>query len=416
MSNKEVVKVIQTASHFQMEIELAQAHHGVAVVDVFNAEWGHCKALNETFRRLFTDAGDDIYIRFLAVECNAVLQTLRNPDPHQAALEKPKTMAYHPDTNSAHWEPILEAQVNHSKPYFFFYKEGKVRGHMIGVDTPKIYKFIRGLCATQEPASKFITNQSLMNFWVKHFSEVESEVTSNELFLSLMKDRVSKEDFTPEQIQSIEFFAGSKAGMINAEGLQKWVEDRDFMEAVAAVAPDEVSSPLPEGPEDHEAEGNVEEGEEAVAEGEDGEQPPAAEGEGAEGEGAAPAEEAPAGEEGAAPAEGAPAPPAEEPPVAPAEDTPASPADEAPAAPAEESSAPPPAEETPAPPAEEAPPAPVEEAPPAPAEEAPAPAEEAPAPPVEQEEEAPAAPAEEAPAPLAEESPAEEAPAAEGEA
>lgn len=71
--SKDVVRNITTAMQLQSELQLAQAQHGVAVLDIYNSEWGHCKALGETFRRLYTDAGDVIYLRFFSVECNAVL-------------------------------------------------------------------------------------------------------------------------------------------------------------------------------------------------------------------------------------------------------------------------------------------------------------------------------------------------------
>eukprot|EP00796_Vickermania_ingenoplastis_P008230 gene8230-5752_t len=414
--NKEVVKVVETATQLQQELELAQAQHGVCILDIYNAEWGPCKALNETFRRLFTDAGDDIYIRFFAVECNKVLETYRNPDPHTAAQTKQKTMEYHPDTFPECWEPILESRQNHSKPFFLYYKEGKIRARQEGVDTPKIYKFIRSLCTPQKPASEFITNESLMNFWLKYFSEVESEVTSVEFFRCLVRERSSNEEFTPEQIQSMEVFAECKGGMISAEGLQKWTGERDFMETVAAVVPDaapiepypeeepaaeEAAAPSPEGEEGEagDAEGDTKpdstEGAEAPADGgeapaDGGEAPAEAPADGGEAPTEAPADggEAPAEAPVEAPADGGEA-PAEAPVEAPAEAPVEAPADggEAPAetpaeAPVDGGEAPSAADAAAAPPAEES--APPAEEPVAasaePAEEAAAPPAEAPAP------------------------------------
>lgn len=235
-AHKEVVKVIDTANEFQTALELGQVQRGVVVLDVFNAEWGHCKAISETFRRLFTDAGDEISIRFYAVECNKILHTLRNPDPHQPPRLKPKQIEFHLDTTPACWESILEGRQDHSKPYFVYYKEGKIRGHQEGVDTPKIYNSIHRLCATQAPASKSISDPALLEFWNTHFSAGESVVTSTEFFSALEKTLGMGSPVLLQDVEraKIEELAGDSKGNISAEGLQKWIGGQEFTQALCS--------------------------------------------------------------------------------------------------------------------------------------------------------------------------------------
>lgn len=243
-ANKEVVKLIDTCNEFQTALEVGQVQQGVVICDIFNAEWGHCKALNEAFRRLFTDAGDEISIRFYAVECNKVLHTLHHPDPHQPPRVKPKQMEFHPDTTPACWESILSSRQDHSKPYFLYFKEGKLRGHQEGVDTPKIYKCIHDLCATQTPASKTLSNETVMTFWLRYFSEKESVITSTEFLFAL--EKMLGVD-TPEYLHDDERanileLAGVSNGRISAGGLQNWIgEDGDFTQVLCTLFP---NSPL----------------------------------------------------------------------------------------------------------------------------------------------------------------------------
>ncbi|CAJ1012797.1 hypothetical protein Q4I28_008110 [Leishmania naiffi] len=178
--HKDVVKNITKASQLEDELQLSQAQHGVVVLDVYNAEWGHCKALSDTFRRLFTDAGDLVHLRFFAVECNAVLESLNDPDEVKVHRPRQKGMEVSKDTLVGFWKGILEQRQNHSKPFFAFYKEGKMRAQLEGIDTPKICRIVHNLCKQQNAASEYIMNADALHFWESHFSLSESEVAVSE--------------------------------------------------------------------------------------------------------------------------------------------------------------------------------------------------------------------------------------------
>ncbi|KAG5464884.1 hypothetical protein LSCM4_00330 [Leishmania orientalis] len=179
-AHKDVVKNITTASELESELQLSQAQHGVAVLDVYNAEWGHCKALSDTFRRLFTDSSDLVHLRFFSVECNAVLESLNDPEEVQARRPRQKGMEFSKDTLVSFWKEMLEQRQNHSKPFFAFYKEGKMRAQLEGIDTPKICRIVHDLCKQQNAASEYATNADVLQFWESHFSLTESAVSVSE--------------------------------------------------------------------------------------------------------------------------------------------------------------------------------------------------------------------------------------------
>ncbi|CBZ26161.1 conserved hypothetical protein [Leishmania mexicana MHOM/GT/2001/U1103] len=179
-AHKDVVKNITTASQLEGELQLSQAQHGVAVLDVYNAEWGHCKALSDTFRRLFTDVGDLVHLRFFSVECNAVLESLKDPDEMKPHHPQQKGTVFSKDTLVSFWKEMLEKRQNHSKPFFAFYKEGRLRTQLEGIDTPKICRIVRDLCNQQNTVSEYVTNADVLRFWESHFSLSENEVAASE--------------------------------------------------------------------------------------------------------------------------------------------------------------------------------------------------------------------------------------------
>jgi hypothetical protein len=239
-SHKDVVKNITTASQLEGELQLSQAQHGVAVLDIYNAEWGHCKALSETFRRLSTDAGDMVHLRFFSVECNAVLESLHNPDEAKAPPRQ-KGMEFSPETLVSFWSKMLEQRQNHSKPYFAFYKEGKMRTHLEGIDTPKICRIVHDLCKQQNAAAEYITNQDVLRFWESNFSPLENEVRTSE-FTHAMRALLGADaaglsnDDMAHVTAAVQ--GGDGGGIVSASSLQSFVGDsgtlRDAL--VAAIA------------------------------------------------------------------------------------------------------------------------------------------------------------------------------------
>lgn len=236
-SHKDVVKNITTASQLEGELQLSQAQHGVAVLDIYNAEWGHCKALSETFRRLSTDAGDMVHLRFFSVECNAVLDSLHNPEDAKAPPRQ-KGMEFSPETLVAFWSKMLEQRQNHSKPYFAFYKEGKMRSHLEGIDTPKICRIVHDLCKQQNAAAEYITNQDVLRFWESNFSPAENEVGVSEFnravraLLGADAAELSGDDLA--HLTAAVHTGGGE--MVSASSLQAFVGDNGTLrEALMAV-------------------------------------------------------------------------------------------------------------------------------------------------------------------------------------
>ncbi|CAD2212818.1 hypothetical protein, conserved [Angomonas deanei] len=234
--NKEVVKDITSASQLENELQISQAQHGVAVLDIYNAEWGNAKALNESFRRLFTDAGDLVHLRFFSVECNLVLNSLKegkevkNAPPQRAKSAR----SYAPDTTAAHWTSILEERCQHSKPYFIFYKEGKHVGTIEGIDTPKICKYIKSLCEQKNPYTDYITNADLLRFWGAHFKEFDSEVSTDALEVALRREGY---DLNQESLDAL-FAAVGMTGdrKVTAASMQTWMGDESTLkEKIATI-------------------------------------------------------------------------------------------------------------------------------------------------------------------------------------
>ncbi|KAH8610282.1 hypothetical protein ERJ75_001115200 [Trypanosoma vivax] len=187
--SKEIVRDITSAVKLEQELQNSRTQHGVTVLDVYSSEWGQSKALSETFRRLYTYAGEQIYLRFLSVECNAVLDSLEQAEEHQAPCLAPGEQAC-PDALSAFWKGILEGRRGKSKSYFVFYKEGTMRTSIEGVNTPKIIKCVNYLCTPQTPAKERTSNEGLLDFWLRYFIAFESEVFWDS-FLRPVLDRTS---------------------------------------------------------------------------------------------------------------------------------------------------------------------------------------------------------------------------------
>ncbi|KAK7196165.1 hypothetical protein NESM_000551500 [Novymonas esmeraldas] len=237
-AHKDVVKDITTASQLESELQLSQAQHGVAVLDVYNAEWGHCKALSDTFRRLFTDAGDLVHLRFFSVECNAVLESLSNPEEAKVHHPRQKGMEFSKDTLVSFWKEMLEQRQNHSKPYFAFYKEGKMRTHVEGIDTPKICRIVNDLCKQQNAASEFIRNPDVLRFWESHFSLSENEVAASE-FARAVRGLLgaAAAELSEEDVADVTTAVQSVSGpTVTAAHLQAFVGDHGTMKDAVLAA------------------------------------------------------------------------------------------------------------------------------------------------------------------------------------
>ncbi|CCW69314.1 unnamed protein product [Phytomonas sp. Hart1] len=218
---KEVVQNISDGTHLEFQLQRCQEDQGVVVLDIYNTEWSSCKALGETFKRLYTDFGSEISIHFFSVECDTIMKKMDN-----SLVEKKKiphrTIEYYEDTKSSFWGPILQSRCGHSKPYFILYKEGRMRNQIQGVDTPNICKIISGLCKP-DPITQSLTNPDGLKFWKEHFP-----VTKDEIPFTSFIEAVEKAlglTLTPHKILTLKDAIGVENGICTAMGLQAWLKD-----------------------------------------------------------------------------------------------------------------------------------------------------------------------------------------------
>jgi hypothetical protein len=228
MANKDVSKDIRSAIQLEQELQISYAQHGVAVLDIYSSEWGFCKAISETFRRLVTDQGDSVHLRFFTVECNSVLASLKNDD-HQRNPQRPKNIENIRDTLPEGWQSTLQDRLGQSKPFFLFYKEGKKAGFVEGVNTPQIRARVKELCTVKTPASDFITNSKLQEFWEETFNADESEVPAEKFYKGYMGSFKATVPLNEAEktilLDALGVKKEAKEKIITAENLQKWVGD-----------------------------------------------------------------------------------------------------------------------------------------------------------------------------------------------
>lgn len=239
MSNKEVVKDVRTAVQLEQELQISYAQRGVAVLDIYSAEWGPCKAITESFRRLATDQGDGVHLRFLSVECHAILASLKHPE-EQRNPQRPKNIEAIRDTLPEGWQSILQERAGQSKPYFLFYKEGKKAGFVEGVQTPQIREVVKDLCAVKTPASEFITNPRLQEFWDECFNPEESDVPLDKFFKGLLQACKYTVAFSDAEkailVDSLGIKDNKDKNVVTAEGLQKWIGDDEVKTVPVLIA------------------------------------------------------------------------------------------------------------------------------------------------------------------------------------
>ncbi|CCW65632.1 unnamed protein product [Phytomonas sp. EM1] len=218
---KEVVQNITDGTQLEFQLQRCQEAQGVVVLDIYNTEWGSCRALGETFKRLYTDFGNEIDIRFFSVECDSIMKNL---DDAVVVKKKTshKTVEYYEDTKSSFWGPILKRRCGHSKPCFILYKEGRMRGQIEGVDTPNICKLIGDLCKP-DPITQCLTNPDGLKFWKEHFQVTKTNIP----FASFIEavEKALNLTLTPQKILVLKNAVGAENGVCTATGLQAWLKD-----------------------------------------------------------------------------------------------------------------------------------------------------------------------------------------------
>lgn len=231
--NKEFVIDIKSAIDLEKQLEYSHHNTFVAVLDIYSSEWGPCKAIYETFSRLRNDFGDD-KVRFFSVECNLVLEALRTPSDELTRHHQQRAKAGLPadvlkDTAPETWEPILNERRGRSKPFFGFYKGGRLVQTIDGVNTPAVRALVKDLCAVKTPAADLITNLKLLEFWDDHFVPEESEVAWDKFVKALSVTCGWKVPLSDEERllmwEALGINKDAKERTVTADALQKWVGD-----------------------------------------------------------------------------------------------------------------------------------------------------------------------------------------------
>ena len=226
---QEIVKDIRSAVRLEQELQVSYTQKGVVVVDVYSVEWGPCKAINETFRRLSTDQLDGTPLRFISAECHSILAAAKANEERNH--QRPKNIEAVRETLPEAWLGVLEERAGLSKPYFLLYKEGKRVAAIEGVNTPLIRATVKDLCAVKVPASDSITNSKLLDCWEEHFNPAESEVAWEKFHKALYHIVGISEPLNDDEVKAvldalhIKFEAKEK--IVLADNLQKWVGDED---------------------------------------------------------------------------------------------------------------------------------------------------------------------------------------------
>jgi hypothetical protein len=241
MSNqKDISKNVVSAAEFEQLLQISFAQKGVCVLDVYSSEWGPCKAISETFRRLYTEAGDAVHLRFFTIECNAVLESLRTEDPSIARHQRPKNTEAIKETLPEFWAPILERRRGKAKPFFVMYKEGRKVYEVDGVNTPLLRAYVKDLCTVKTPASEFIQQQKLLEFWEEHFNPDESEVSLDKFMRVITVVCRLAVSLTEEEkavfFEAIGIRKEAKEKIVTAEALQKWIGEDDTRTVPMAFA------------------------------------------------------------------------------------------------------------------------------------------------------------------------------------
>eukprot|EP00695_Tsukubamonas_globosa_P003551 TRINITY_DN693_c0_g1_i1.p1 TRINITY_DN693_c0_g1~~TRINITY_DN693_c0_g1_i1.p1 ORF type:complete len:160 (+),score=27.76 TRINITY_DN693_c0_g1_i1:64-543(+) len=124
---------LHDAKTFQDELTNCKSNGTILVVDVHATWCGPCKAIVPYFKKFFFDFGDKI--RFLVVEAEKVIKSAES-EPGQDGPEGE-------DTSRQEWLKVLREHAGKSQPVFLFYKGGRLRYQVVGVNIPVINKHMQ---------------------------------------------------------------------------------------------------------------------------------------------------------------------------------------------------------------------------------------------------------------------------------
>ncbi|EAN79892.1 hypothetical protein, conserved [Trypanosoma brucei brucei TREU927] len=232
----EIVQDITNAVKLEQELRLIHEQHGVAVLDVYSSEWGLSKALSETFRRLQMDASDQAYLRFLSVECNSILESIDQTEEHHQHMKTDDKVKFR-ESLAPFWKDILESRRGKSKSYFVFFKEGRKRTSIEGINTPKIINYVIELCRSQKPAKECTESKPLLDFWGRYFGEGESEVFWESFMRAILEHVGTARPLSAKEESTLAEVIGVDGDKVSVSALDKWTAGQAIETAFINVFP-----------------------------------------------------------------------------------------------------------------------------------------------------------------------------------
>eukprot|EP01006_Ploeotia_vitrea_P005861 TRINITY_DN11970_c0_g1_i1.p1 TRINITY_DN11970_c0_g1~~TRINITY_DN11970_c0_g1_i1.p1 ORF type:complete len:642 (+),score=127.54 TRINITY_DN11970_c0_g1_i1:32-1957(+) len=218
------VKNVTSAVVLEEELILSWKERGITVADVYSGNWGPCKAITPTFRRLFYETDEEMRLRFLTVDANSVIAELEGGTEAPKKKKKHHTIEPIKDTLPERWKPLLERQCDSPKPLFIFWKEGTLVTAIEGVNTPSICEIVQDLTTIKVPASEFITNADLLETWGQFFNPGESEIKWEHFTVALNAVCMLTVPLDDEETTKLKKqLKVERDRVVHAQELQNWV-------------------------------------------------------------------------------------------------------------------------------------------------------------------------------------------------
>eukprot|EP01012_Entosiphon_sulcatum_P056239 TRINITY_DN7962_c0_g1_i1.p1 TRINITY_DN7962_c0_g1~~TRINITY_DN7962_c0_g1_i1.p1 ORF type:complete len:322 (-),score=73.08 TRINITY_DN7962_c0_g1_i1:76-996(-) len=235
-----IARDITTAAAFEEELQLSWKESGIMVVDVYSTNWGFCRALVPTFRRLYFEADESTKLRIVTVDATMILHELDNPKEREVReFKRPKNTDQIKETLPEFWKPFLQKQSGHAKPLFLFYKEGKFVKAIEGVDTPRICETIKALSTVSVPAEEFISNPGLLELWAEYFNAAESEVYWDKFAMALAPICKLTVPLNDAELATLKrgLNVDPKNNVVTAQELQNFVGTGTLLQAFTVLLP-----------------------------------------------------------------------------------------------------------------------------------------------------------------------------------
>jgi len=133
--------VHKTASSWEKALLECKKTNSLIIADIHASWCGNCKAITETFRRIYLENSEKYPIKFHVVDAEAVLKEIegKETDGNFDGVDDDD------DTRRDNWIEALKPIAGKSQPHFLFYLSGVKRKQIVGVNTPIIEKTVQRL-------------------------------------------------------------------------------------------------------------------------------------------------------------------------------------------------------------------------------------------------------------------------------